>query len=155
VEGVALQPGERVLASAAGETGSVVATDRRLLVSQGGGYHSIGWETVERATWDGNTEVLAITQTAPLGSRPFQHRLRVAPAGGFLDVVREQVTSSVVISRYVPIEGEYGVRITGRRQPGRAGLAWFVAVDTGLSKDAPGVRELIDSAVKQVRAEVE
>jgi hypothetical protein len=155
VEGVALQPGERVLASAAGETGSVVATDRRLLVSRAGGYDSIGWETVERATWDGDTEVLAITQTAPLGSQPLQHRLRVQPAGGFLDVVREQVTSSVVISRYVPIEGEHGVRITGRRQPGRAGLAWFVAVDNRLPMDAPGVRELIDSAVKQVRAEVE
>jgi hypothetical protein len=155
VEGVALEPGERVLAAAAGETGSVVATDRRLLAPQAAGYDSIGWETVERATWDGETEVLTITQTAPLGSRPQQHRLRVEPAGGFLDVVREQVTSSVVISRYVPIEGEHGVRITGRRQSGRTGLAWFVALDNGLPIDAPGVRELIDSAVKQIRAEVE
>jgi hypothetical protein len=155
VEGIALEPGERVLASAAGEAGTLIATDRRLLVPGPADQGGIGWETVDRATWDGDTEILTITQTALLGSRPRQHRLHVQAAGPLLDVVREQVTASVVISRYVPIEGDRGVRITGRRQPGRAGLAWVVAVDNGLSVETPEVRNLIDAAVKAVRSEVE
>jgi hypothetical protein len=154
-EGVALDPGERALASAVGEAGTLIATDKRLLVPGPAGHHSIGWETVERATWDGDSELLTITQTAPLGSRQRQHRLHVEAAEPLLDIVREQVTASVVISRYVPIQGDRGVRITGRRQPGRAKLALVVTVDTGLSMDTPEVRDLIDAAVKNVRSEVE
>jgi hypothetical protein len=155
IEGLALEPGERVLASAAGGTGTVVATNRRLLVPLPGGYDGIDWETVDRATWDGEGNVLTIMQTAPFGTRPRQHRLRVEEAARLLDVVREQVTASVVISRYVLIDGEHGVRITGRRQSGRAGFHWVVAVDKGLSMDARGVRDQIDAAVSAVRAEVE
>ena len=152
---VTLEPGERVLASAAGEAGTLIATDRRLLVPGLAGQGGIGWETVERAIWDGDSELLTITQTAPLGSRPRQHRLHIEAAERLLDVVREQVTASVVISRYVPIEGDRGVRITGRRQPGRAGLAWVVTVDNGLPIDAADVRKSIEAAVKAVRSEVE
>lgn len=155
MEGVALDPAERVLASAAGDTGTVVATDKRLLVPQPGGHHGIDWEAVDRAAWDGDSELLTITQAAPLGSRTRQHRLRVEAADRLLDVVREQVTASVVISRHVLIEGNRGVRITGRRQPGRTGLSWVVAIDTGLSMDAPGVRDQIETAMTGVRAEVE
>jgi hypothetical protein len=153
--GLALEPGERVLASASGNTGTVVATNRRLLVPLPGGHDGIDWETVDRATWDGEGNVLTITQTAPVGTRPRQYRLRVEDAGRLLDVVREQVTASVVISRYVLIDGDHGVRITGRRQPGKAKLSWIVTVDKGLSFDTPGVRDQIDAAVTSVRAEVE
>jgi hypothetical protein len=154
-EEVPLEPGERVLASAAGEAGKLIATDRRLLVPGPGGHDGIGWGTVERATWDGDSERLTITQTAPLGSRPRQHRLHIEAAERLLDVVREQVTASVVISRYVPIMDDRGVRITGRRQPGRTGLTWVVTVDNGLAMDTPEVRTVIDAAVKAVRSEVE
>ncbi len=133
----------------------MVATDKRLLVPGSDGYHGIGWESVDRATWNGDDQLLTVTQSAPLESNPRQHRLRVEDAGQLLDVVREQVTASVVISRYVPIEGSHGVRITGRRQPGRAELMWVVAVDRGLSIDAPSVRAQIEAVVARVRAEVE
>ena len=99
----------------------------------------MGWETIDRATWDNDDELITITETSLLGSAAAS-----VPAAGretrgrLLDVVREQVTASVVISRYVLIEGRHGVRITGRRQPGRATLNWLVAVDHGLSIDAPG-----------------
>jgi hypothetical protein len=155
IEGVVLDAGERILASASGDTGTVAATDKRLLVPGSGGHHGIGWETVDRATWDGDDRRLTITQSAPPGFSPQQHRLRVEDAAQLLDVVREQVTASMVISRYVLIDGTRGVRISGRRQPGRAGLMWVVAVDKGLSIDAPSVRPQIEAAVASVRAEVE
>jgi len=55
----------------------------------------------------------------------------------------------------VPIAGERGVRVTGRRRPGLDSLSWVVAVDAALSLDDPGVRALVDAAVAEVRAEVE
>jgi hypothetical protein len=70
-----------------------------------------------------------------------------------LDVVREQVTASVVLTRHVPIDGSLGVRVTGRRR--RDGIAWLVAVDDGLRLDDPAIRRLVDAAVASVRAEVE
>ena len=52
IEGVVLDAGERILASASGDTGTMVATDKRLLVPGSGGHHGIGWESVDRATWE-------------------------------------------------------------------------------------------------------
>ena len=70
-----------------------------------------------------------------------------------LDVVREQVTASVVLTRHVPIDGSLGVRVTGRRR--RDGIAWLVSVDDGLHLEDPAIRRLVDVAVASVRAEVE
>lgn len=155
VDGVALEPGERVLASAASDGRAVIATDRRLLVPSPEGHRGVGWETIDRATWNNEDDLMTITETSPVGSRPRQYRLRVEDAGRLLDVVREQVTASIVISRYVLIEGRQGVRITGRRRHGRGTLSWVVAVDHGLSIDVPEVRSQIEAAVTAVRAEVE
>jgi hypothetical protein len=153
VEGVVLENGERALASAASAAGSVVATDRRLLVPTADGYHSIGWDRVDRAAWDGDAEVLVVAESAPLGSPRRDHRLRVEDPRRLLDVVREQVTASVVLTRHVPIDGSLGVRVTGRRR--RDGIAWLVAVDDGLRLEDPAIRRLVDAAVASVRAEVE
>jgi hypothetical protein len=153
VEGVALENGERALASAASAGGPVVATDRRLLVPAPDGYHSIGWDRVDRAAWDGDAEVLVVAESAPLGSPRRDHRLRVEDPRRLLDVVREQVTASVVLTRHVPIDGSLGVRVTGRRR--RDGIAWLVAVDDGLHLEDPAIRRLVDVAVASVRAEVE
>lgn len=155
IAGLALQSGERVLATATATSGAVVATNRRLLVPVADGFHSIGWESVDRASWDRDGEVLVVVESVPLGSPPRNHRLRVEAPGRLVDVVREQVTASVVITRHVPIAGERGVRVTGRRRPGLEGLSWVVAVDAALSLDDPGVRALVDAAVAEVRAEVE
>jgi hypothetical protein len=153
VEGVALDDGERVLASAASAAGPVVATDRRLLVPTPENYHSITWDRVDRAAWDGDAEVLVVAESAPFGSPRREHRLHVEQPRRLLDVVREQVTASVVLTRQVPIDGSLGVRVTGRRRAG--GLTWVVAVDDGLRLDDPVIRRLVDAAVASVRAEVE
>jgi len=153
VVGVALDDGERVLASAASAAGPVVATDRRLLVPTPEGYHSITWDRVDRAAWDGDAEVLVVSESTPLGAPRRDHRLRVEDPRRLLDVVREQVTASVVLSRHVPIDGPLGVRVTGRRRGD--GFAWLVAVDDGLRLDDPAIRHLVDAAVASVRAEVE
>ncbi|MGH8776300.1 MAG: hypothetical protein ACRDWI_14435 [Jiangellaceae bacterium] len=155
IGGLELDPGERPLASANTASGPVVATDRRLVIAYPDRVHAVGWEDVERAQWDRDGEVLVVTETAAAGSRPPEHRLRIEEPGRLVDVVRERVNASVVLTRSMIISGERGVRVTGRRRPGQDGLRWVVAVDPGLDLDDPAVRASVDSAVTSVRAEVE
>ena len=153
--GLSLEPGERLLARAESATGPLAATNRRLVLPTADGYHTIGWERVERATWSRDDEQLLVVETAPLGARPRRHRIGLANASRFLDVVREQVQASVVISRHIPIVDDRGVRISGRRPPGQPNLSWVVAVDTGIDLHDLAIRAKIESALAQVRAEVE
>lgn len=144
-----LERGERVVARGSGPAGRVVATNRRLLLPD----VAVTWERVERASWDGDEETLYVTEILPNGrSRP--HRVAITDPGRLVDVVREMVTASVVIIRRVAIDGEKGVRITGRRQPG-GDLTWMAAIDAGLDLEEPVIKEKIDAAVAGVRAEVE
>jgi hypothetical protein len=153
--GLPVDPGERLLATATLTSGTAAATDRRLLIPVADGFYAIDWESVDRVSWDRDDESLLVVETAPMGSPARNHRLRFERPGRLLDVIREQVTASVVISRYVPVDGERGVRVTGRRRAGQIGLRWVVAVDAGLDLADPSVRGLVDTAVAGVRAEVE
>ncbi len=144
-----------MLAQAESADGPLVATNRRLFLPDGTGLRPIGWEHVERAAWNRDDEQLVVVETAPLGAAQRRHRIRLSEATVFLDVVREQVQSSVVISRHVAIAGSLGVRVSGRRRPGERTLAWVVAVDRGIDLDDPDVRAAVQAAVAEVRAEVE
>lgn len=151
-----LEDGERVLASGRTLSGeSVVATDRRLFLPERGGHRPIGWDGIEKATWNQEEESLFVVETAPAGTRPLKHRVNLDRNARLLDVVREQVTASVVISRHVPVDPRRGVRVTGRRRPGADKLSWTVTADAGLDVGDPEVRSRIGAAVDAVRAEVE
>lgn len=153
--GVALAQGERVLASDVTTDGSpVVATNHRLLLPAPDGLTSVGWANVERATFDEETDLLTVIETASTGTRPRRFRLRVDGALTLLDVIREQVKASVILSRQVPIADGRGVRISGRRRADTGALTWNVAVDPGLDVADPAVRERIDAALAAVRAEL-
>lgn len=151
-----LERGERVLASARTVSGeSVVATDRRLFLPEPGGFRAIPWDGVERATWNPDEEALFVTETDAGDTRARRHRVGIEREARLLDVIREQVTASVVISRHVLVDAARGVRVTGRRRPGGDGLRWVVTADAGIDVEHPQVRSRIDAAVDAVRAEVE
>lgn len=153
--GLSLEPGERVLAYAAAPGGAVAATNLRLVLPAAAGVHAIGWDAVEQARWDADEETLVVLESAPVGDRPRRHRVELAKETRLLDVIREQVQASVVISRHVALAGEHGIRVTGRRRPGSDRLTWKVAVDHGIDISNPDIRARIDEAVARVRAEVE
>lgn len=155
IPGLGLDPGERVLASGATPSGPLVATTLRLLLPAAEGFTGVAWENVERATWERDAETLVVVESASPGLPPRRHLVPVNEAAGVLDVVREQVKASVVISRYVPVAGERGIRVNGRRKPGQQRLSWVVALDPGIDLDDPGVRSRVEAAVARVRAEVE
>lgn len=139
-----------MLASGSGPEGELVATSRRLIFPSG----SLGWEQIERATWDGDENVLDVYEVAMSGSRPRLRRVAITERGRLVEVVREQVTASVVISRHVPIRGRQGVRVTGRRMPD-GDLSWRAVLDHGIDPNDPATRTQINEAVAWVRSVVE
>jgi hypothetical protein len=154
VEGLGIGTGERLLAWAASDpAGAVVATDVALYLPTRAGTERIGWERVDRATWDRDEELLTVAE-ASAGGRPRRHALRVLDAAELTVVVRERVNATVVLSRHVPIEGTRGVTVVGRRPPGSDRLTWTVAVDRGLDLADPPTRARVDAALAEVRSEV-
>lgn len=139
-----------MLAAASGPHGDIVATTDRLVMPG----RTLGWDEIERATWDGDDDTLLVVEVATASARPVRHRLQITTPGRLVDVVREQVTASVVLTRFVPIDGRRGVRVTGRRTRG-GDLVWSAALDAGIDRADPGTRARIDAAVAAVRAEVE
>jgi hypothetical protein len=145
-----LQPGERVLAAAETATGDVIATTRRLILPG----RELGWEQIHSAAWDPAAALLEVVEVAARSGSGSRHRVPIDAPGTLVDVVREQVTASVVIDRHVAIEGRRGVRVTARRA-GDGDIRWTAALDPGISHDDPSMRPLIDEAVARIRSEVE
>jgi len=149
-----LARGERLLASDVTSDGSAIAaTTHRLVVSADDGLTSIGWANIERATFDQESGQLVVVETADLAARPHRHLLRV-DAPTVLDVIREQVKASVVLTRHVALSNGTSVRVTARRLPESGAMAWTVGVDAGLDVSDPEIRGRIDSAIAAVRAEL-
>ena len=144
-----LVPGERVLAVGTDPEGRyLVATDRDLLLQRRPPeYHRIGWETVDKATFDDGTLRLLGRDAA---GDTFRLRIPLEQPGELPEVVRDRVTSSIVLSQHVALQGEDGVRVTARRRPGEPDLRWGYRLDDGLV-DAPPMRSLAEQALLAVR----
>jgi hypothetical protein len=72
-----------------------------------------------------------------------------------LDLVRERVTASVLISRHVPVTGRRGVRVIGRRAPsGRSPVQWAFEYDAGVDPDDPFVQTAAEDALAAAKADV-
>jgi hypothetical protein len=152
---LSLQDGERVLASATTTDGSsIVATTRAVFLPTETGLRRIGWEQVDKAGWDWDQGTLWVLEAAPLGARPHRWRVQVENPGHVIDVVRERVNATVVVSQHVALAGERGVRVVGRRPPGTDVLTWSVAVDSGINVNDPQLRAKITEAVEEVRRQV-
>lgn len=145
-----LEKGERVLAAAAGPDGEVVATTHRLRLRD----TSVEWSRVETASWDGDAELLVVTEVPDSRGHRQRHRVALESPQRLVDVVREQVTQSVVISRHILVDGRRGVRVTGRRTAADE-IVWTAALDSGIDLHDPGTKARVDAAVALVRNEVE
>ncbi|NED99987.1 hypothetical protein [Phytoactinopolyspora halotolerans] len=144
-----LENDERVLAHAEGADGRIVATQRRLIWPSG----SIAWHEIERASWDSDEQRLRI-EPVVRKRRGDAHLIPLTDPGRLVDVVRELVTASVVITRHVAIDGRRGVQVTGRRKSD-GDLVWNAVVDPGLDPDDEHTRPRLETAVAAVRREVE
>lgn len=156
-----LERGERILVAALLTGGGhAVATDRALLIAApGGGVRRLPWHLLTSATWDADTGTISVEEVGDQEDDPGARRHHLRPAGASLlpETVRERVTSSIVVSRHVPLVGQAGVRIVGRRHPGpptpreTAILSWQLLFDPGVDPADGAVRARAEQALEELR----
>lgn len=147
VGAVALLPGERRLAyglTPAGE--AVVATDLALHLPASG---RVEWADIEKATW--RRPQLTVIRVAPVEGTGHREALQLVDDDRLADIVRSQVTASVGWSDHVRLAPAGGVRVVGRRRPGRELLDWQLVYDAGTDPDDPGLRQQAEAVVARAR----
>ncbi len=147
--------GEKVLAWCESVDDVVLAGTRDAFYIGSTPVTRIPWEQVKTADWDNDTDVLRIVLVGDWGSQRPIHSFGLTEPGRLLELVRERITSSVVLQRHVPIAGRRGVRVIGRRSPQGAGeIEWFFEYDEGVDPEDPAVHEAAATALAAARADV-
>lgn len=156
VPSVAVAPGEKVLASAATDDGTVLAGTRdAFYVTSGEETRRVPWEQVEAADWDRDTDTFRLSEVGTWGEQRPVHNAVLADPGRLLELVRERVTASVVLQRHVVVSGRRGLRVIARRAPsGAGGVQWIYEYDAGVDPGDPAVRALAHEALDAMRQEV-
>ncbi len=151
-----LGSGERPLAYAEARQGVWwVGTLAALYIAGGGAWVRLAWEVVEHAEWEQDSGALLVTETADFGERRQQHRADFDDASRLLQLIRERVTASVVLTRFVPVEGRAGMTLVGRRAPGSDGeVEWSFVLGAGLDPDDPRLREIAQQALAEAEREL-
>jgi len=150
-----LTTGERVLAGAVDGDGRWhVGTDRALHLADGERWCRVPWERVDRAGFDDETERLRVVEVADLGQPEPTHVLALVEPRRLLDLVRERVTASVLLTRNVPVGGSRGVKVVARRAPTGGPVEWSFWLDPGLDPADPRVRAAIDAGRAVAEAEL-
>jgi hypothetical protein len=145
---VDVAPGETVLATAKSADGRLVAGTRDALYLP----HRIPWECIEAADWDSDTSTLRIAET---DAEPHSVVLEADEPRRLLELIRERVTASVVLTRHVPVAGKRGLRVIARRAPGRrAELIWQTRYDDGVDPTDPAVQRLAAETMAIAKSDV-
>jgi hypothetical protein len=149
---IEVAPGERVLAWTEATTGEVLAGTREALYLAG---VRLGWQDVESADWDRDTEEFRVGEVGSWGQPRVEHRFAISEPRRLLELVRERVTASVLLVRHVPLDGRRGVRVIARRAPsGDRALRWIYEYDAGIDPDDPTVRLAAETALAAAQDEV-
>ena len=145
-----VRPKERVLAwSDDGAGRPVVATETALHLQRvPPDYARFGWEQIERASYEAGT--LTVVLGEALGGATL--RVPVGAERQLPVVVRDRITASVVVDRFVALSGDAGVRVVGRRGAD-GGVTWRIDLDAELEGD-PRAGAASQEALAEVRAEV-
>lgn len=149
-----LGSGERLLAWAQAGDGTWIAGSAGALFL---GETRVPWSEVESADWDRDTEHLRVVEVGEWGRVRPTHQFDLAEPGHLLELIRERVTSSVVLQRHEAVHGRRGVRVVGRRDPAGAGTSdvrWFFAYDEGIDPDDPEVAARADALLAAAKADL-
>jgi hypothetical protein len=151
-----LPGGERVLAHAEARDGTWLLGTRRHLTAlppDGAATH-IPWERIEDAAWDQEASRLRVTEIGSYGEQRPAYTFDLEDPANLLQLVRERVTASIVLQRWVPVRGSQGVTVIGRRSPDGGPVVWMHAYDPGLDPSAPEVAAAADLALTEAQGEV-
>lgn len=147
---------ERVVSWASTADGAaVLATPLGLWLPTPDGPERLPWHLVDKATWrDGRLTVVAAVDTGGgvLDEQP-PRSVRLATPHDLPQTVRVRVERAIAYTRYARLPGGGGVRVVGRRVPGRDGVSWQLVFDPGVDRDDPVVRAAAAVLVEEARAE--
>lgn len=140
-----LPRGERLLAAAETPAGTVGGTRAALYL----GERRIPWEQVDTAAWDSEAGMLTVTEVGSWGEPVPTHRIALTDERRLLELVRERVTASVVLTRAFG----HG-RVIARRSPTGGEVAWFVSYDADADPADPAVAAAAEQALATARSDV-
>jgi hypothetical protein len=151
-----LEPDERVVSWAPASGGAVVATQLGLWLP--GNPDRLPWHLIDKATWrDGILTVVPAEDSGDgvLIEQPAR-AVRLDAPRDIPPTVRTRVQNAIAFTRHHPLpgDGRRGVRVVGRRVPGRDGVRWQLVFDDGVDRDDPAVRAVADEYVEQARVEL-
>jgi hypothetical protein len=155
-----LDPDERVVSWAPVSGGAVVATPLGLWLP--GHPDRLPWHLIDKATWQGGILTLIPAVDAGDGVLVEQppRAVRLDHPRDIPQTVRVRVQKAIAFTRHHPLPGpegrgvRRGVRVVGRRVPGRDGVTWQLVFDDGVDRDDPAVRAAAAAFVEQARVEL-
>ena len=104
------------------------------------------------ADWEPEEEQLRISEIGEFAEQRPVHVLSLSEPDRLLDLVRERVTSTMVLQRHVPIRGDKGVFVIARRSPAGE-TTWYFDFQQGIDPLDPEVRRLAHAAMARIRAD--
>jgi hypothetical protein len=153
---VRLDPDERVVSWAPASGGAVLATPLGIWLP--GSPDRLPWHLIDKATWrDGILTLIPAEDSGDgvLVERP-PRTVRLDTPRDIPQTVRVRVQKAIAFTRHHPVPGadRRGVRVVGRRVPGRDGVSWQLVFDDGVDRNDPAIRAAADAYVEQARVEL-
>ena len=154
-----LEPTERVVAWAPTAEAVAVASTHALWLpakkgTEGSDWHRLGWHEIHKAVW--RDEALVVTpgveiEPGVVADGPVR-RVRLPEPRDLPKEVRERVTRSVAYTEHHELGAGGGVRVLGRRVPGRDGLTWQLRFDDPADREIPAARAEAEGLLAEARA---
>lgn len=160
VDAARLERREKVLAFAqdpasAGGGNWLLGTRLALyLVTPGADPVRLGWEQVQAADWDQDSETLTISDVGEFGVPRATYTFSLEAPVLLLQLIRERVSASVVLQRGYLMDGKVGFKVIGRRSPAGGPISWMHEYDVGIDPGSPEVRTAAADALVRARADV-
>jgi hypothetical protein len=132
--------------------GAVLATPLGLWLP--GAAERIAWHLIDKATWrDGELAVVAAADAGDGVLHELPPRsVRIAVPRDLPQTVRVRVERTIASTRHYRLPGGGGVRVVGRRVPGRDGVTWQQVFDREVDRDDPIARAAAVELVAQSRS---
>jgi hypothetical protein len=152
--------GERVLAHAVADDGTwLLGTRDALFVVEPADTCRIAWEQVQSADWVRDDDRLRVVEVAPYGEPQPVHTHEIEEPSRLLQLVRERVTASVVLSRRVRLPDRRHLTVIARRAPRGTGdladtVTWAYDLEPGVDPSDPAVREAAETALRSAQEEL-
>lgn len=124
------------------------------VVSAGEDPVRLGWETIQAADWNLESETLTVSEIGQYGAPRAAYVFTLEAPALLLQLIRERVTASVVLQRGYLMDGKVGFKVIGRRAPAGGPIAWMHEYDVGIDPDAEDVKVAAQEALLRARADV-